>query len=230
MGEWKSINGGLGMEYGKKNIKQNLDMLGYKVVKKFFDVLISIIAIIFSIPIYLIIFIIFKIGDNSGPMFYRQVRIGKHGKQFKIIKIRSMVVNAEKKLYENKELYAKYVANSYKLEADEDPRITRVGAFLRKTSLDELPQFINVLIGDMSLIGPRPIIESELEEYGNDVDEFLSVIPGIFGYWQGMGRSNINYPRRAKIELYYVRNASLFFDIKILGKNIINVIKSEGAH
>lgn len=218
------------MECGKKNIKQNVEILGYRVIKKFFDVLISIIAIIFSIPIYLVIFIIFKIGDNSGPMFYRQVRIGKNGKKFKIIKIRSMVVNAEKRLYENKELYAKYVANSYKLEADEDPRITGVGAFLRKTSLDELPQFINVLVGDMSLIGPRPIIESELEEYGNDVDEFLSVIPGVFGYWQGMGRSNINYPRRAKIELYYVRNASILFDLKILVKNIINVIKSEGAH
>ena len=140
-----------------------------------------------------------------------------------------MVVDAEKNLKENPRLYEKYVENSYKLPPDEDPRITKFGHFLRKSSLDELPQFLNILKGDMTLIGPRPVVEPELEVYGDRVDKFLSVTPGAMGYWQASGRSSIGYPERCELELYYVDHASLWFDCKILFKNIISIFKAEGA-
>ena len=140
-----------------------------------------------------------------------------------------MVVDADKKLAADPELLAKYVANNYKLPSGEDPRVTKLGAFLRKTSLDEIPQFLNILNGNMTLIGPRPVVEPELEEYGNQVDLLLSVKPGAMGYWQANGRSNIGYPERCDIELYYVDHASVSFDIKIFFLNILSIIKGSGA-
>lgn len=171
-----------------------------------------------------------RFGDNKGPLFYKQERIGWNGKPFKIYKFRSMVENADKILENDPELYAKYVANNYKLEPEEDPRITRLGEWLRKTSIDEIPQFINILRGDMSLIGPRPVVKKELAEYGDRVDKFLSVKPGAMGLWQSSGRSNIPYPERCDVELKYVDEASLAFDTKIMFKNIISIFKSEGAY
>ncbi|MGE2643769.1 sugar transferase, partial [Escherichia coli] len=146
--------------------------------------------IMFS-PIFLLISILYMIGDNKGPVFFKQIRMGKNGKEFYIYKFRSMIVNAEEKLRSNEVLYKKYIDNNYKLEPSEDPRITKVGQFLRKTSLDELPQFLNVLKGDMSLVGPRPVVQEELVEYGKRKDEFLSVKPGLTGYWQVSGRSDV---------------------------------------
>ena len=159
------------------------------------------------------------------------MRVGRNGELFKMYKFRSMVVNADKKLLANKELYAKYVANSYKLPDGEDPRVTKFGRFIRRTSLDELPQFINIFIGNMSIIGPRPIVEKELTEYETKerIDKLLSVTPGAMGYWQASGRSNIEYPERCEIELYYVDHASLGFDIKIMFKNVISIFKHDGA-
>ncbi|MGN9065939.1 sugar transferase [Ligilactobacillus agilis] len=201
----------------------------YCFIKRLIDIIVSIIALIFVAPITLIILVIDSFGDNKGPVFYKQRRIGKNHKPFYIYKYRSMVVDAEKKLKENPRLYEKYVENSYKLPPDEDPRITKFGHFLRKSSLDELPQFLNILKGDMTLIGPRPVVEPELEVYGNRVDKFLSVTPGAMGYWQASGRSSIGYPERCELELYYVDHASLWFDCKILFKNIISIFKAEGA-
>lgn len=126
-----------------------------------------------------------------------------------------MIVDADEKLKANKVLYQKYLKNNYKLEPEEDPRITKLGRFLRKTSLDEIPQLINVIKGDMSLVGPRPVVEEELLEYGERKNEFLSVKPGITGYWQVSGRSNVGYPERVNLELYYVNNQSLLFDLYI---------------
>lgn len=176
------------------------------------------------------VFLIDLFGSNKGPLFYKQRRIGKNHKPFYIYKFRSMVVNADKKLKEDKELYQLYVENSYKLPPEKDPRITKFGRFLRKSSIDELPQFFNILKGDMSLIGPRPVIEEELSQYGDRVDEFLSVTPGAMGYWQASGRSDIEYPERCEYELYYVKHASLVFDCKVLFKSIISIIKTDGAY
>ena len=163
----------------------------YLFVKRLLDIVISVIALILLIPVTLVIFIIDRFGDNKGPVFYKQKRVGKDHKIFYMYKYRSMIVGAEKRLEEDPQLYQKYVENGYKLPPDEDPRITKFGRFLRKSSIDELPQFFNILKGDMSLIGPRPIVEDELKEYGDRVDKFLSVKPGAMGYWQASGRSNI---------------------------------------
>ncbi|MFC6170173.1 sugar transferase [Loigolactobacillus jiayinensis] len=203
----------------------------YLVIKRATDVVVSGLALIIMVPtVFLVMAIIYRFGDNKGPMIYKQRRIGKNGKPFKIWKFRSMVVNADKKLKANPELYRKYIANSYKLPAEEDPRITKFGRFIRKTSIDELPQFINILKGDMALVGPRPVVELELKEYGDQVDKLLSMTPGAMGWWQASGRSNIEYPERCGVELYYIDHASLWFDIKIIGMNIISIFKNTGAY
>ena len=141
-----------------------------------------------------------------------------------------MIVDADQVLHANQELYAKYVANNYKLEPEEDPRITRTGRFLRKTSLDEIPQFINIIRGEMSIIGPRPVVAEEVKIYGDRAEKFLSVKPGAMGLWQASGRSNIGYPERCDLELSYVDQASYWFDLKIMFKNIISIFTSEGAY
>lgn len=198
--------------------------------KRFFDIVLSSVALVCFSPVFLVAFILSRFGSNKGPLFYKQVRIGWHGRPFKIYKFRSMVVNADAILENNPEMYAKYVANNYKLEPEEDPRITRLGRWLRKTSIDEIPQFLNILRGEMSIIGPRPVVKDELSEYGDRVDKFLSVKPGAMGLWQSSGRSNIPYPERCDVELEYVDKASLFFDTKIMFKNIISIFKSDGAY
>lgn len=202
----------------------------YLLTKRILDILLSISALIVFSPIFIIIFIIMHFGSNKGPVFFKQTRVGLNGKDFKIYKFRSMVVNADKILENDPQLYLKYKKNNYKLEPDEDPRITKLGRWLRRTSIDELPQFINILKGDMSIIGPRPVLRQELIEYGSDVNKFLSVKPGAMGLWQASGRSNIPYPERCDIELEYVDKASLTFDIKIMFKNIISIFKNEGAY
>lgn len=141
-----------------------------------------------------------------------------------------MVVNANQLLHDNQQLYAKYLANNYKLEPTEDPRITKIGQFLRRTSIDEIPQFLNIIKGEMSIIGPRPVVKEELAEYGDRVDKFLSVKPGAMGLWQASGRSNIGYPERCELELSYVDRASYWLDLKIMVKNIISIFKHTGAY
>lgn len=201
-----------------------------KLMKRNLDIIGSLIGIFITLPIYIVFYFVYLFGENKGPMFFKQSRIGKDGKLFKIYKFRSMVMNAEEKLKGDQELFEKYILNNYKLEPDEDPRITKFGLLIRKTSLDELPQFINVLKGDMSLIGPRPIVREELVEYGLKKDDFLSVKPGLTGYWQTSGRSNVGYPERVDIELYYVYNQSLKLEFQILLKTIIQVLQRKGAY
>lgn len=203
---------------------------GYLFFKRVLDIVLSIFALIILSPIFLTVYILDQFGDNKGPLIFKQLRIGKKHKKFYIFKFRSMIVDADKILHNDAELYQKYVDNNYKLEPDEDPRVTKLGAWLRKTSIDEIPQFLNILKGDMSLIGPRPVVEEELNEYGIDVDKFLSVKPGAMGYWQASGRSNIGYPERCEIELYYVEHASFMFDVQIMIKNLLSIVKSDGAY
>lgn len=202
----------------------------YSITKRVIDIFGAIIGLILSSPLFLCISIFYLFGDSKGPIFFKQVRIGKHGEKFYIYKFRSMIVNAEEKLRADKELYQKYLRNNYKLEPHEDPRITNLGRFLRRTSLDEIPQLINVLKGEMSLVGPRPVVEEELKEYGSNVSKFLSVKPGMTGYWQVSGRSAVGYPERVDIELHYIENQSLLFDITILIKTVWEVLLKRGAY
>ncbi|CDN38877.1 unnamed protein product [Bacillus thuringiensis DB27] len=202
----------------------------YLCLKRTMDLIGAIVGLIIFSPIFLLISILYMTGDNKGPIFFKQIRMGKNGKEFYIYKFRSMIVNAEEKLKRNEILYRKYIDNNYKLEPSEDPRITKVGQFLRKTSLDELPQFLNVLKGDMSLVGPRPVVQEELIEYGKRKDEFLSVKPGLTGYWQVSGRSDVGYPGRVELELHYIYNCSILFDMKIIFLTMVHVIMRKGAY
>ncbi|EPZ37944.1 hypothetical protein C289_2001 [Anoxybacillus ayderensis] len=202
----------------------------YATTKRIIDIFGAIIGLIVSSPLFLFISILYMFGDSKGPIFFKQIRIGKHGERFYIYKFRSMIVNAEEKLKADKELYQKYLRNNYKLEPHEDPRITNLGRFLRKTSLDEIPQLINVLKGEMSLVGPRPVVEEELKEYGREVSKFLSVKPGMTGYWQVSGRSEVGYPERVDVELFYVDHQSLVLDIVILMKTMFMVVLRRGAY
>ncbi|TPR14823.1 sugar transferase [Apilactobacillus timberlakei] len=197
--------------------------------KRLIDILLSSLGILILLPCLLLVFIEYKvINKEKGSIFFKQKRFGLNGNSFNIYKFRSMVVNADKKLKLNPYLYQKYIDNNYKLCPNDDPRITKFGLFIRKTSIDELPQFINVIKGDMSIVGPRPVVKEELSEYNRI--KLLSVRPGIMGAWQAKGRSNIGYPERAQIEMNYIDNASSFTDLKILVQNIIIIFKKDGAY
>lgn len=211
--------------YGKKRIGRYT----YEGVKRFFDLSASLVAIILLSPVLLIISALVYLGD-LGPVIYGQIRIGKDGKPFKMWKFRSMCKDSEEMI---DKLTPEQIHQYYtEFKIDNDPRITKVGNFLRKTSLDELPQLFNVLFNDMSLIGPRPLIESEIQmNYADTYQELLSVKPGVTGYWQAYARNNATYQsgERQEMELYYVHHASAWLDIKILFKTVITVLKREGA-
>ena len=198
----------------------------YIKVKRILDCILATIALIILSPIYLIIAIAVKI-DSKGPIFFGHTRIGKNGKIIKIYKYRTMVTNAEELIKQFTPEQMKEYKENFKLE--NDPRITKVGKFLRKTSLDELPQLLNIIQGDLALIGPRPVVKKELEKYGENAGKFLSVTPGLTGNWAASGRSNTTYEERMKMELWYVDNISFITDVKIFFKTIIAVIKKEGA-
>ncbi|GFH41877.1 exopolysaccharide biosynthesis protein [Lactococcus hodotermopsidis] len=202
----------------------------YTVVKRCLDFLFSFLGLVLLSPFLLILYIFVKCSDVHSPVFFSHVRNGENGKKFKMFKFRTMRTDAEAVLMNDLALYEEFVANGYKLETDKDPRITPIGRILRKTSIDELPQLINVLLGHMSLVGPRPLPDREIHEYGEDKDLFLSVRPGITGWWQVSGRSNVGYPERCELELYYIEKASISFDIYILFKTALAVFNRVGAH
>lgn len=198
----------------------------YFYIKRSIDVLLSMFSLIFLAPFLAILYLIVKI-DSKGPFIYKHKRLGKNGKIIEVYKIRTMKNNSAE-LFKNftkeqKEEFEKY----YKLE--NDPRITRVGKFLRKTSLDELPQLINILKGEMSLIGPRPVVEKEIEKFGNKKEEYLSVLPGLTGWWACNGRSDIDYDERIELEMYYIDNFSFKLDLICFFKTIKSVLKRSGA-
>lgn len=198
----------------------------YRLIKRIFDFILSLIGIAIMSPLFLIISIMIKC-DTKGPVFFKQRRIGLNGKPLYIYKFRTMVTNAEELIASFTPEQKKEWEESYKLK--DDPRITRVGKILRKTSLDELPQLINIIKGEMSIIGPRPVVKEELSWYGNDVDLVLSVKPGLTGWWAVNGRSEVPYPKRCDLELYYVKNASLALDVRILLGTLKVVFSQRGA-
>lgn len=198
----------------------------YLVFKRVFDVILSILGLICLSPVFLIITIIIKF-DSKGSVFFKHKRVGKHGELINVYKFRTMYQNS-KEIFENlpKEKKQEFEEN-FKL--DNDPRITSVGNILRKTSLDELPQLINILVGNMTIVGPRPVIERELQKYGNSQRKLLSVTPGLTGYWQVNGRSNVTYDDRVKMDMYYIDNRSLKLDMIIILKTFSTVLKKSGA-
>lgn len=202
----------------------------YKVSKRVIDIVAAIIGIIILCPIIVIVFIANKLGKDEGPIFFVQKRIGENGKLFRLYKFRTMVVDADKilmkKLKSDKEFREKYL-NYRKVE--DDDRITKIGKILRKTSLDEFPQFINVIKGEMSLVGPRPYLNREKKDMKEYYNYIIKCKPGITGLWQVSGRSQNTFKERLKLDLEYYNNRGLLYDIKIVFKTVLSVFKKEGA-
>lgn len=211
-----------------EKVEFNIRHKAYLGIKRIMDVLLSMIALFLLSPIFLILIILIKI-DSKGSIFYKHKRIGKNGEYIYLYKFRSMYSDSKERLEEllkdNK--IRKEWEKNYKLE--DDPRITKIGSILRKTSLDELPQLLNILKGEMSIVGPRPVIDGEIEKYGSNKEKFLSVTPGLTGWWACNGRSCTTYEERMKLELYYVDHCSILLDIKCILKTVIAVVKRDGA-
>lgn len=198
----------------------------YKIIKRLFDFCAALIGSIITLPFFIIIAIAIKL-DSKGPVFFIHRRVGKNGKPLPILKFRTMVVGAENMIKDFTPEQKKEWETNFKLE--HDPRVTKIGHFLRKTSIDELPQLYNILSGQLSVVGPRPVTKEEIEKYGKNKDKILSVTPGLTGWWACNGRSNIDYQERMELELYYVDHASLLLDLKIILKTVKITLSHEGA-
>ncbi len=198
----------------------------YKFVKRLSDIIFSLAAIAVLSPLLVVITLVNLITLGCSP-FYVHKRIGKNGKTIGILKFRSMVKDADKMIENFTPEQKKEWAENFKLK--NDPRITPFGKILRVTSLDELPQLFNILKGDMSFVGPRPVVEKELKWYGSNRDKLLSVKPGLTGWWACNGRNCVKYPERCDLELYYVDHASLILDIKVIFKTAASVFSHRGA-
>ncbi|HBJ0621732.1 TPA: undecaprenyl-phosphate galactose phosphotransferase WbaP [Escherichia coli] len=210
-------------------VQQNLAKWSSRTLKRLFDIIASIAIIILLSPVLLYISRLVK--KDGGPAIYGHERIGQDGKPFKCLKFRSMVTNSKdvlNELLQNDPEAKREWDTTFKLK--NDPRITKIGAVLRRTSLDELPQLFNVLKGEMSLVGPRPIITAELERYNEEVDYYLLSKPGMTGLWQVSGRSDVDYETRVYLDAWYVKNWSMWNDIAILFKTVGVVLKKDGAY
>ncbi len=211
-------------------VRRNLLLWGPRITKRIFDLLL---CVLFAVPLLLLLLVLVVAItlDSRGPVFYRQERLGLDGRRFKVWKFRSMARDADQVLNQ-------YLADHPDLREEwerdhklrEDPRITRVGRFLRTTSLDELPQLINVVLGEMSLVGPRPIVDAEVVKYGEVYDLYRRVRPGLTGLWQVSGRNDTTYPERVLLDSTYVRNWSVWLDLVILAKTVWVVLRLRGAY
>jgi Undecaprenyl-phosphate galactose phosphotransferase WbaP len=221
----KNVGGMVGLE-----LRQQVLLPDYALIKGFVDVVLTVIGGIFLLPLLLVIICWIKL-DSRGPVFYSQERIGRHGRRFRAWKFRSMVLEAdgmlETYLQQHPELLEEW-ERDHKLKRD--PRVTRAGRFLRRTSLDELPQLWNVLRGEMSLVGPRPITDKEVEKYGSAFEIYKKVNGGITGLWQVSGRNDVSYEERVNYDQFYVRNWSVWLDCCILFRTIAVVLLSKGAY
>ena len=213
----------------EKPQRKTFNEITYSFLKRTVDITASATALLLLSPVFLVTSLAIK-NDSKGPAMFTQKRIGKDGKLFEIYKFRTMVPDADKKLFElleNDEEAAKEYKLNKKLK--NDPRITKVGNFLRKTSIDELPQLINVLKGDMSLVGPRPYLPREIDDMGNYYDTIIESKPGITGLWQVSGRSNTTFEDRLEFDMEYNENKSFMYDMGLLFKTVGSVVKGEGA-
>jgi len=198
--------------------------------KQIFDKVFAVFFIILTLPLFFLIAALVKL-TSRGPVFYKQERLGYRGKPFRILKFRTMVVDAERVLEDYlrqnpqlREEYEKY----FKLK--KDPRITPLGRILRKTSLDELPQLFNILLGNMSVVGPRPIIQEEVVKYGENAEKLFSVKPGLTGLWQVSGRADLTYDERVKLDMEYIERQNFFLDLFIILKTVPVIFKGHGAY
>lgn len=206
------------------------EKLYYNIPKRLIDILGGLVGCIMLIPITIMVKIAYMLTGDFNSIFFKQERIGKNGKKINIYKYRSMIMNADEVLFkmleENEEIAREY--KRYKKLKD-DPRITKVGKFIRATSIDEFPQFINVLIGNMSLVGPRPYLFREKEDMGEYFDVVINMKPGLTGYWQVNGRSHTDFGYRLVLDEYYYSHRSLMMDIKIILKTIKQVFFKKGV-
>ncbi|MGH1012811.1 multidrug MFS transporter [Bacillus toyonensis] len=199
---------------------------GYLVAKRCIDFIGALCGLILLSPVFLIVALLIKYEDSKGPVLFKQIRIGKDGKEFYMYKFRSMVVDAEEKL---KDLLKHNEVSGAMFKMKEDPRVTRIGKFIRKTSIDELPQLLNVLKGEMSLVGPRPPLPREVKEYTAYDKQRLLVTPGCTGLWQVTERNSVGFKEMVELDLEYINKRSVLYDLKIIFKTIQIMIKSNGA-
>ncbi len=199
-------------------------------IKRLFDFVVALVALVFLAPLIFVVALLIRLQDGHPAIFY-QIRFGQYGEPFRCFKLRSMVPDAKERLAEilreDPEARQEW-EESQKLK--NDPRITTLGHFIRKTSIDELPQLFNVLMGTMSLVGPRPIVENEVKKYSENFKHYSSVRPGLTGLWQVRGRSNTSYPARVAMDVEYAQNRSFWGDVKILVLTVPAVFASRGAH
>jgi len=218
------------VEYLGLEVTHNLLNPLQKAVKRLFDLVLILLSVPFWIPFLVIVAVLIKL-DSPGPVFYSQKRLGYDGKEIKIWKFRSMSLNADKDL---ERLLNQHPPSKLEWEQNfklkRDPRVTRFGNFLRRTSLDEFPQIWNILWGEMSIIGPRPIVREEIPLYGKEFEIYKQVLPGLTGMWQISGRNDLPYRERVNLDVYYVQNWSIWLDIHILIHSVLTVLEGRGAY
>ncbi|EMT45980.1 sugar transferase [Anoxybacillus flavithermus] len=202
------------------------DRKSYLIAKRTMDIIGAMIGLISLSWLFLIVAVLIKLEDPKGPVFFKQIRVGKDGKQFYMYKFRSMVTDAEERL---KELLKYNEVSGAMFKMKNDPRVTKIGKFIRKTSIDELPQLWNVLKGDMSLVGPRPPLPREVTQYTEYDKQRLLVIPGCTGLWQVSARNSVGFKEMVELDLNYIRNRSILFDLKIIVKTIFVLFGSKHA-
>lgn len=222
------------MEYSGDNSKTIIidpivqrERYGYRLIKRLFDVCASFTALVLLSPMFLVVAIAIKAEDSQGKVFYSQIRVGKGGKRFKMYKFRSMVSNADELL---KTLISENDVDGAMFKMKLDPRVTKVGSFIRKYSIDELPQFVNVLKGNMSLVGPRPPLEREVKEYTDYDKQRLYVKPGCTGLWQATVRNSVGFDEMVRLDLIYVQKRSLKFDLWIIFRTVKIMFRPNGAY
>jgi Undecaprenyl-phosphate galactose phosphotransferase WbaP len=212
-------------------VRNNLARLPQRIFKRTLDLIGACILVAVLTPLFLLLaFLIWK--EDGGPVFFRQSRVGRAGRDFPCWKFRTMVVDAEAQLArwhtENPDLLAQYCESNFKLQTD--PRVTRIGAWMRRKSLDELPQLLNVLMGQMSLVGPRPLLRRELDDYGAVISLYERVRPGITGLWQISGRSHTTFAERVSYDEWYIKNWTVWYDMVIVLQTLWVLIRGEGAY
>lgn len=198
-------------------------------LKRTVDIVATAFALPAALPLMAVVAVMVKLS-SPGPILFRQDRVGRAGETFRILKFRTMHVDADERLRADPELYAAYVANDYKLDCAVDPRVPAIGQFLRKSSLDELPQLFNVLAGSMSLVGPRPIVREELGCYGDMAVSYFQLRPGLTGLWQVEGRNIVRYPERAHMDHDYLYSWRFRSDLSIMARTVPLVLGRRGCH
>lgn len=212
---------------GVERIVEIEENAGYLFAKRVLDILASLAGILLLSPLYILVAILIKLEDPKGSIIFKQVRVGRNGKTFEMYKFRSMVSNAEELL---KELLHKNETTGLMFKMKNDPRITKIGKFIRKTSIDELPQLFNVLMGDMSLVGPRPPLQREVAGYNDYHMQRLLVTPGCTGLWQVSGRSSIGFEEMVELDLKYIKERNFWMDIKLIFKTVALLLGSKDAY